>query len=87
MLLWLWCRLAATAPVGPLAWEPPYAEGSALKKTKKKKKKNEQMNEFCDGLKLNLFPNTKIGNTIYLDVATLYPPFLSPPPPPDRWDT
>ena len=26
-LLWLWCRLAATAPIQPLAWEPPYAEG------------------------------------------------------------
>ena len=37
--LWLWQRLAATAPIGPLAWEPPYALGAALKKTKKKKKK------------------------------------------------
>ena len=24
-LLWLWHRLAATALIGPLAWEPPYA--------------------------------------------------------------
>ena len=37
MLLWLWCRLAAAAPTGPLAWEPPYASGATLKKTKKKK--------------------------------------------------
>ena len=22
-LLWLWCRPAATALIGPLAWEPP----------------------------------------------------------------
>ena len=22
-LLWLWRRLVATAPIGPLAWEPP----------------------------------------------------------------
>ena len=29
MLLWLWCRLAATAPIRPLAWEPPYAAGAA----------------------------------------------------------
>ena len=35
-LLWLWCRLAAEAPIGPLAWE--YAVGSALKSKKKKKK-------------------------------------------------
>ena len=33
-LLWLWRRLAATAPTGPLAWEPPYAAGAALEKTK-----------------------------------------------------
>ena len=37
-LLWLRCRLAATAPIQPLAWEPPYAMGAALGKTKKKKK-------------------------------------------------
>ena len=30
-LLWLWCRLAATTPIRPLAWEPPYAVGAALK--------------------------------------------------------
>ena len=35
-LLWLWCRLAAIAPVGTLAWEPPYAVGAALKSKKKK---------------------------------------------------
>ena len=41
-LLWLWRRPAATGPVQPLAWEPPYATGAAPekgKKTKKKKKK------------------------------------------------
>ena len=37
-LLWLWCRPAATSPTGPLAWEPPYAEGVALKRTKDKNK-------------------------------------------------
>ena len=30
--------LAATAPIGPLAWEPPDASGAALKRTKKTKK-------------------------------------------------
>ena len=30
-LLWLWCRLAAVASIRPLAWEPPYAAGVALK--------------------------------------------------------
>ena len=38
-LLWLWCRPAATALIGPLAWEPPYALGAALKKKKKTNKK------------------------------------------------
>ena len=35
-LAWLWRRLAATAPIGPLAWEPPSAMGVALKRQKKK---------------------------------------------------
>ena len=38
-LLWFWRRLAATAPIRPLVWEPPYAAGVALEKAKKKKKK------------------------------------------------
>ena len=33
-LLWLWCRLAAAAPIGPLAWESPYATAVALKDKK-----------------------------------------------------
>ena len=39
VLLWLWYRLAAVAWIGPLAWEPPYATGGALKRQKDKKKK------------------------------------------------
>ena len=39
---WLSCRLAATTQIGPLAWEPPYAAGVALKKKKKKKKKEKK---------------------------------------------
>ena len=31
----LWCRPVATAPIGPLAWEPPYAAGVALEEKKK----------------------------------------------------
>jgi len=38
-LLWLWCRLTATALIRPLAWEPPYAVGAALEKAKRQKKK------------------------------------------------
>ena len=38
VLLWLWCRSAAIAPIQPLAWELPYAAGGALNSKKKKKK-------------------------------------------------
>ena len=34
-LLWLWHRLAAVAPIRPLAFEPPYAAGVALKRQNK----------------------------------------------------
>ena len=39
-LRWLWCRPAATALIGHLAWEPIWHRCST-KKTKKKKKKKE----------------------------------------------
>ena len=41
-LLWLWRRPVATAPIQPLAWEPPYAAGAAqeIAKRQKKPKKN-----------------------------------------------
>ena len=35
VLLWLWRRPAAVAPIRPLAWESPYAVGAGLKKKKK----------------------------------------------------
>ena len=34
-LLWLWGRLAATVPIGTLAWELPDATGVTLKSKKK----------------------------------------------------
>ena len=39
VLLWLWCRQVATAPIQPLAWELSYAAGVALKRKKNKQKK------------------------------------------------
>ena len=30
--LWLWYRLAVVALIRPLAWEPPFAAGAALKR-------------------------------------------------------
>ena len=42
-LLWLWCRRVATAPIRPLAWEPPNAVGAALEKGKKTKEKEKNI--------------------------------------------
>ena len=63
-LLWLWCRPAATAPMRPLAWEPPYAMGAALEKAKRQKKKKK---------KRNLFTHTQMGTHafIHTDVISL----------------
>ena len=36
-LLWLWGRPAATALIRPLAWEPLYAAGVAVKRQRQKK--------------------------------------------------
>ena len=48
-LLWLWHWRAATAPIRPLAWEPPYVMGADLKrqKTKNKKKRKKERNEWA----------------------------------------
>ena len=53
-MLWLWRRPVATAPIQPLAWEPPYAAGAAQeiatttttkdKKTKTNKQTNKKTN-------------------------------------------
>ena len=40
VLLWLWQRPAVPPPIQPLAWEPPYAVGAALKRQKKTKQQS-----------------------------------------------
>ena len=42
VLLWLWCKPAAVAPIRSLAWKAKYAMGVALKSEKEKEK-----NEAC----------------------------------------
>ena len=42
LLLWLWRRLAAAAPIRPLASELPCAMSVALKKKKKKEEEEEK---------------------------------------------
>ena len=41
-LLRFWRRLAATAPIRPLAWEPPWATSVALEKAKRQKDKKKK---------------------------------------------
>ena len=64
-LLWLWCRPAAEAPIGPLAWEPPYTVGVALEKTKKKKKTQKEVQPIgfadCLGVRCETKRNFKDG--------------------------
>ena len=42
-LLGLWRGLVPTAPIRPLAWEPPYAAGADKKNRKKTKKKKKDL--------------------------------------------
>ena len=57
-LLWLWRRLVATALIGPLVWEPPYATEAALEKAKRQRKKvkNKWINKYTGQITF-LWPN------------------------------
>jgi len=67
-LLWLWCRLAATALIRPLAWEPPYAmevaqEMAKIKiKIKINKIKNKN-NKFWEGVEKSK-PSCTVGGNV-----------------------
>ena len=42
VLLWLWCRLMATAGIQPLAWEPPYGLVWPLKKKRERERETKK---------------------------------------------
>ena len=63
----LWCRLAATAPIWPLAWELPYAAGVALK-SKTNKQKSRMQNEMKSTMPFMCSPQT---DPITLDIIYL----------------
>ena len=67
LLLWLWRRPEATAPIRPLACVPPCATGVALEKTKQKKKEKEKEKY------LNSFRGSEITNLtrIHEDAGSL----------------
>ena len=48
----------ATAPIGPIAWEPPYAVGAA--------KRNSKKAAICE-LASDLSPDTESASTLILD--------------------
>ena len=70
-LLCLWRRLAATAPIGPLAWEPPYAVGAALDKTKRPKKKKKVVMTNIYAVLISSAHQPKIYVSIYLITFSL----------------
>ena len=47
VLLWLWRGLEATAPIRPLAWEPPYAAGVAQEMAKREEKRKKKRKILC----------------------------------------
>ena len=46
VLLWLWHRQAAVAPIRPLAWEPPGFKAAGVALKKQKKKRAEDLNRY-----------------------------------------
>ena len=69
-LLWLWRRLVATAPIQPLAWEPPYAAGVAQEiatttTTTTTKKKRQKKKKLC------ILDRVKMETDFYLFIYLL----------------
>ena len=67
-LLWLWHKPVATAPIRPLAWEPPYATGAALKKQDKRQKKKKKERKIY--VYLCIFISLSICINIYNKLAS-----------------
>ena len=54
VLLWFWRKPVATAPIRPLAWEPPCAASAALKR--QKAKTNKQTNKKTPQIFIDISP-------------------------------
>ena len=72
-LLWLWCRLAATAPIRPLAGEPPCAVGADLEKAKRPKKKKKKEREREQEM---VNKNETVANSINIPAFLSFSPSL-----------
>ena len=75
-LLWLWCRLVATVPIRPLAWEPSYADRAALEKAKRPKKKRRK-SRGEKGLSRGKDLSLPAGDTARLPCHHTWPPSLT----------
>ena len=76
VLLWLWPRPATTAPIRPLAWEPPYVGGSGPRNGKKTKKKNCCSRDY--NMHINLNPSTYFMSNIVWNLPVLLFGIFSP---------
>ena len=71
-LPWLWRRLAATALIRSLAWEPPYAAGAAQEVAKRQKDKKKRIGKVDFILLLNKLL------TFFYNMHILFSQFYSP---------
>ena len=67
-LLWLWCRLAATASIWPLVWELPHATGAALKRHTHTEKPEHYLKKIKLKLK-NFFLSSRFAPAFKTEVA------------------
>ena len=77
VLLWLWCRLAAVAPIQRLAWELPYAAGAALKSKQNKKNYFKQIQCLCYGC-VPISSRIRAQTLFSLDLSSLSPQCPTP---------
>jgi len=77
VLLWLWCRPAATAPIRPLAWEPPYATGAAQEIAKRQKTKTKNKTELTIQLNRMLLSAVLILAFTLMKFKVLIPHFFA----------
>ena len=70
----LWRRPAATAPIRPLAWEPPYTTGAALEKAKRQGRKEERRKEGRKKERIDRFAlNIAILLIVFYFIIPLFP--------------
>ena len=62
VLLWLRCRLVATAPIQPLAWEDPDAVGAAQEMAKRQKRKKSTTMNAGEGVEKREPSYPAVGN-------------------------